>query len=184
MSNTTNQQPLTNTRPKQAKRTTIHSKIPVKTPFEINDSVVYKAVGPQTMKWIRAKVIEVLSVCRYKIKLMPNGNIRVCHGDQIRKFNADTEPSIFPTREPGTVEIKEQHSEHSSEIESEANSEELTSSEDNSSSNEPTSSQSITSSPTTPDIPLPASRYSRRNQGKTKIDYKETKLRKIHKKRN
>lgn len=137
MNNAAKQRPNTDISTRKTKQHTTHIGNTVKIPFKVNDLVVYKAVGPQTMKWIRAKVVEVLSVCRYKIKLMPNGTIRVCHGDQIRKFNSRIEPDIFPnqtlTRKAVEKVKTDKQSEESSEIETESNSDELASSEDNSS---------------------------------------------------
>lgn len=54
--------------------------------YELNEDILYKSEFKTYAKWIRGKIIEVLSKFRYKIKLN-NGSRRECHADQLRKFN-------------------------------------------------------------------------------------------------
>lgn len=55
--------------------------------FKKNEQVVYRAESNTKVKWMRAVIVEQLSTCRYKIRLLTNDTIRVCHGDQLRPFN-------------------------------------------------------------------------------------------------
>lgn len=55
--------------------------------FAVKDRVVYRAEGNTKVKWKRAIIVERLSTCRYKIRLLENDTIRICHGDQLRMFN-------------------------------------------------------------------------------------------------
>lgn len=55
--------------------------------FKTKEQVLYRAEGKSNVKWMRATVVEPLSPCRYKIRLLTNQTIRICHGDQLRPFN-------------------------------------------------------------------------------------------------
>lgn len=55
--------------------------------FKKKEHVLYRAEANTKIKWMRAVIVEQLSTCRYKIRLLTNDTIRVCHGDQLRSFN-------------------------------------------------------------------------------------------------
>lgn len=55
--------------------------------FEKNEQVLYRAEASTKVKWMQAVIVERLSTCRYKIRLVTNNTIRACHGDQLRPFN-------------------------------------------------------------------------------------------------
>lgn len=63
--------------------------------FELNEEVLYRSEFKMHLKWIKAKIIEVLSKVRYRIKI-PKAGIRDCHGDQLRKYNENKFLSEIP----------------------------------------------------------------------------------------
>lgn len=65
--------------------------------FKVNEMVLYRNEFQNNIKWLKAKVIKVLSNCRYKIELLSRGSIRDCHGEQLRIFNANEFASQLPT---------------------------------------------------------------------------------------
>lgn len=65
--------------------------------YEKHDQVLYRTEGDVSVKWHKAKIIERLSEFRYKIETF-NGNVRVCHGDQLRPFNKHFLYSQTPIR--------------------------------------------------------------------------------------
>lgn len=63
----------------------------------MNEIVLYKNEFKNDIKWLKAKVVKILSNCRYKIELLTRGSIRDCHGEQLRTFNANEFSSQLPT---------------------------------------------------------------------------------------
>lgn len=63
--------------------------------FKHGDEVLCKAEGNKRVKWMRATVVKKESERTYKIKL-EGGRIRLCHGDQLRKFYKKDLPIVIP----------------------------------------------------------------------------------------
>lgn len=63
--------------------------------FKRDEDVLCKAEGNKSVKWMKAVVVSKESECTYKIKL-EGGRIRLCHGDQLRKFYRKGKDIIIP----------------------------------------------------------------------------------------
>lgn len=150
---------------------TISTKSSINT-FAKHDMVVYKCESSTAVRWCRAKVIEVISPCRFRIKLLHNGTNKVCHGDQLRKFNEGEHLVVIP---PKTRSISPENA-HSSATSC------YTTDEGDDSSSDAVYSSASELPPNTPHDQEPVTRFSSRTIGKEKPMYKETRLRKNKKK--
>lgn len=63
--------------------------------FKSNEAVLCKAEGDKRVKWMKAVVVSKGSERTYKIK-MECGRIRLCHGDQLRKFYNKEKDIVIP----------------------------------------------------------------------------------------
>lgn len=174
-------------RPAHKQRTTI-SKKTKECPFAKHDLIVYKSESRTTVRWIRAKIIEVISPCRFKIKLLHDGTVKISHGDQLRKFNVTEHETVVPptfnTNLPEAVESSAS-SNYTSDEEEESSSEAIYSSASDYAPNnvdEASQTEQQQRSPNALNAPMPATRFSNRNMGKDKPSYKETRLRKYTRK--
>lgn len=83
----------TTAKPKQsspAKQNLINTKATVKTATKTylqNEIVLYRNIANNEVKWLKAKIICVLSKYRYRIELTTRGSRRDCHGEQLRPYN-------------------------------------------------------------------------------------------------
>lgn len=68
--------------------------------YKIGEMVVYRNEFKNDTKWLKARILKVLSKCRYTIQLLSRGSIRDCHGDQLRPFCKSIFDSQLPTRTP------------------------------------------------------------------------------------
>lgn len=55
--------------------------------YALNELVLYRNEFKKEIKWLKAKIIKIISKCRYEIELLTRGSRRQCHGDQLRTFN-------------------------------------------------------------------------------------------------
>lgn len=63
--------------------------------FKVNDEVLCKAEGNKRVKWMKAVVVSKESERTYKIKL-EGGRVRLCHGDQLREFHNKDKNIVIP----------------------------------------------------------------------------------------
>lgn len=63
--------------------------------FKPNEVVLCKAEGNKRVKWMKAVVVSKESELTYKIKL-DSGHIRLCHGEQLRKFYKSDTQIVIP----------------------------------------------------------------------------------------
>lgn len=55
--------------------------------FANGEMVWYRNEWRNEVKWLKSKVIKIISKYRYQIELLSRGSQRDCHGDLLRKFN-------------------------------------------------------------------------------------------------
>lgn len=70
--------------------------------FKKDETVLCKAEGNKHVKWMKAVVVSKESKLTYKIKLQ-SGRIRLCHGDQLRKFYKEDLPIAIPQQNTQTT---------------------------------------------------------------------------------
>lgn len=77
--------------------------------YSPNEMVLYRNEFKKEAKWMKAKIIRVLSKSRYTIELVTRGSRRECHGDQLRPYHIKELPTLpttceeKPAREIGTA---------------------------------------------------------------------------------
>lgn len=76
-------------------KTSVWQSTTQKNSFNNNDKILCKAESNTQIKWIKGVVINRESASIYKVKL-ENGRIRLCHGDQLRKFYDKDKEIIIP----------------------------------------------------------------------------------------
>lgn len=72
--------------------------------YKENELVLYRHEFKNELKWLKAKIISILSECRYRILLTTKNSMRNCHGDQLRPYNKNK----FYAQLPVTVPLNSQ----------------------------------------------------------------------------
>lgn len=60
--------------------------------FKPKDTILYRSVGNNKVTWIKGMILKQISKSLFEIRV-DNGRTKICHGDQIRKFNIKTDKS-------------------------------------------------------------------------------------------
>lgn len=136
------------------------------TTYKVNELVVYRNENHNEVKWLKAKIIKILSKCRYTIQLLTRGSIRDCHGEQLRPFNQKNFFSQLPTSRCRTSkQINEENRAQNAPTQEEIEDENITT--------EASIGQPSTSTP----------KRSERLKDKPAVSYKETRVRPLKRKR-
>lgn len=67
--------------------------------YKLNEIVLYRNELKNEVKWLKAKIVGILSKSRYKIELTKRSSRRGCHGGQLRTFNENKFHNL-PTTTP------------------------------------------------------------------------------------
>lgn len=129
--------------------------------FNVKEEVLYKCVGKESVKWCRASVVEQISPYRYKVRFRHSDVVKVCHGDQLRPFNAAEHMAKYCLTKPESSKNSEAHHEPD---------------------RAPTQTTTTQVPTQTPECTPP--RSSARLQNQDRPNYQETRLRKIKKRLN
>lgn len=139
--------------------------------YKENELVLYRHEFKNELKWLKAKIISILSECRYRILLTTKNSMRNCHGDQLRPYNKNEFYAQLPVTVPLNFQSDDRENIERQERREESNIERAR--------DEVQTQQFEDMEPTTSDL-----RRSDRLKNKSHPNYKESRIRPIFRKRN